>query len=422
MAKIYLLSDDSSEIDKVLGGLELKYQVESFKQFNDFITELSRQRPDVVILDHQFKQINIIQLITKLKEKDIFKDIPVIVLTTPECRDEIVNCIKLGIKDFLIKPYLISVLVQKIKNLVSSEPVGASNTASGGSLNIVAEEKRKKLILAELENLPAFPLIVQKVIQIAGDRKSSAGDFENVVNKDQTLTAKMLRMANSSFYNLQREVVLIRDAVVTLGYNTVKSIAFAAGTGEIFKKNLPQYGLAPGGLWQHALGAAIAARTIGKEFNMSDDTCEELFVCGLLHDIGKLILGKFISRDDQVYLAPETGVNNICQLEKKLTGFDHSELGEKIADTWKLPEIIKSAIKYHHNPDEASSDSQYVSIVTFSNYICNDLKIGFSRKNTLEPKLMDSVRRNLDLNDDLMKSITEKVSENLKEIEKIAGI
>ncbi|HON57052.1 MAG TPA: response regulator, partial [bacterium] len=367
--------------------------------------------------------INIIQLVKKLKEKEIFKNIPIIILTTPESRNEIVNCIKLGVKDFLIKPYLTSILLQKIKSLITPETLttGVARTAQSGTLNVVAEEKRKKLILAELENLPAFPLIVQKVIQIASDRHSSASDFENVVNKDQTLTAKMLKMANSPFYNLQREIVLIRDAVVTLGYNTVKSIAFAAGTGEIFQKNLPQYGLAPGGLWKHSLGCAIAARTIAKEFNYDDDMSEELFVCGLLHDIGKLVLGKFISRDDQVYLAPETGINNICQLEKKLTGFDHSELGEKIAENWKLPDVIKQAAKYHHIPDEASGHSRDVTIVTFANYICNYLKIGYSKKNNFEAKLMDSVRRNLDLNDELIKKIIEKVSENLQEIDKIAG-
>ena len=315
-------------------------------------------------------------------------------------------------------------LAQKLKSLLTPDngQTAGLRTASAGSLNVVADEKRRKLILAELDNLPAFPLIVQKVIQIASDRNSSASDFENIVNKDQTLTAKMLRMANSSFYNLQREIVLIKDAVVTLGYKTVKSIAFAAGTGEIFQKNLPQYGLAPGGLWKHSLGSAIAARTLGKEFKMNDDTIEELFVCGLLHDIGKLILGKFISRDDQVFLAPETGINNICQLEKKLTSFDHCELGERIAENWKLPEIIKSAIKYHHIPDEAASNSKEISIITLSNYVCNMLKIGFSKKNNFEPKLMDSVRRNLDVNDEYLKYLIEKVSVNLQEIDKIAGI
>ncbi|HON56468.1 MAG TPA: hypothetical protein PLJ38_05560, partial [bacterium] len=73
MARIYFLSDDSAEIDKVLAGLELKYNVEVFKQLNELIAEIAKQIPDVLILDHQFKQINIIQLVEKLKEKEIFK-------------------------------------------------------------------------------------------------------------------------------------------------------------------------------------------------------------------------------------------------------------------------------------------------------------------------------------------------------------
>jgi putative nucleotidyltransferase with HDIG domain len=422
MSKIYLLSNDSSEIDKILTGLELTHSFDVFKEVNEFISNLSTKVPELLILDHDFSQISIVQLIEKLKEKEAFKNIPIIILTSPEKRSEIIQCIKLGVKDFLVKPYLVNVLSQKIKSLTSSSDLTKMKVAGTGSLNVVAEEKRKKMILAELDNLPAFPLIVQKVMQIVNDRDSSASDFQDVVNKDQTLTGKILKMANSPFYSNTREIVLIKDAVVTLGYKTVKSIAYAASTGEIFKKNLPQYGLAIGGLWKHSLGCAIAARTIGKELKLADEINEELFVCGLLHDIGKLILGKFISRDDQIYMAPETGPDNILNLEKKFTGFNHSQLGTMIAEKWSLPNIINEAIKFHHTPDESSLHTREVTVVNLANYICNLNKIGFSKKNECSPNLLDCVKRNLDINDLFINKLVDIVKENLNEIDKIAGI
>jgi putative nucleotidyltransferase with HDIG domain len=425
MAEIFILSDDRKETDKVFTALEREFSIESFTDIQEFLKHFFQTPPKLLILDHDFSGINIILLITKIKEKPQMKDLPVIVLTSPEKRNEIMDCIKMGVKDFLIKPYLTSVLLQKTKKNILGGGEGASGssgTASAGELNVVAEERIKEGIYKEIENLPAFPLIVQKVIKIANDPNSAASDFENVVSKDQTLTAKMLKMANSPFYNVGRDIVVIKEAVVTLGYKTVKSLAFAAGAGQIFQKNLPQYGLAAGGLWKHSLGVAVTARLVGQELGFSDDMCEELFVCGLLHDIGKLVLGLFISRSDQVYMAPSSGENSICQIEKKLTGFDHTEVGEIIINKWQLPNIILSAVKYHHKPMETSYYNKEVAVVNMANYICDKNKVGFSMKNTSNPELLDSVKSELGLSEDKYQDILKKAEAQIGDIDRIASI
>lgn len=429
MKSIYFLSSNESEIDKIENLCSVnQISLQVFDNIQLFLQALNNEKPALLIIDNEFSLINIPELLNKLQEKNIIKDIPILILANMQKRQQIMILMNIGIKEFLFKPYLTKSLLQKIKEMINLETISLSTSRhkkpdSGFvSLNVVEEEKRKKIIMNEIENLPAFPVIVQKVIQIVNDPKSSASDFENYVRRDQTLTAKMLRMANSSFYNVQREIILIRDAVVTLGYNTVKTIAFAAGTGDIFKRNLPQYGLAPAGLWKHSFGVALASRIISFDLGFDDEQAEELFICGLLHDIGKLVLGKFIQNEDKVYETDNKVIANICQAERSLTGYDHSELGEIISKKWQLPEKICYTIKYHHEPETATKHENEIAIINLADYICKYLRIGFNTKNKSEPKLYEMITTQLSINDDKIRYFTKEISDKLKDLDKIAGI
>lgn len=393
-----------------------------------FIEEITKGDTELIIIDNEFAEVNIVELLKKLKEKTDIDKIPVLILVNKQNRAQLMQLMGLNIKEFLVKPYLTKTLLQKIKEMANIDKISLtttkSNLSSTGkiSLNVIEEAKRKKIIMNEIENLPAFPVIVQKVIQIVNNPKSSAADFEDHVRKDQTLTAKMLRMANSSFYNVKREIILIKDAVVTLGYNTVKTIAFAAGTGDIFKRNLPQYGLAPAGLWKHSFGVALTSRFIALEKGLSDDEAEELFICGLLHDIGKLILGKFIQNEDRVYDIDTKIIPNICEAERVLTGFDHSELGEIITQKWQLPQKIGYGVKYHHNLPQAVDHNDEIAIINLADYICKSLKIGYSKKNKSEPVLSESVLNQLSIDESKITYYQNEISEKLKDLDQIARI
>lgn len=428
MKSIVFLSTDSDEIDKLENlGESNQISIKTFENVQDFLMHIVSDIPELVILDNEISTAKIPDLVKKLKEKDVFKNVPILVITSPANIQVVMELQTVGVKDFLIRPYLTKALLQKIKDSINLDSVSLSTVrrqpvvSQGVSLNIVSEEKRKKMIMNELDNLPAFPVIVQKVIQTVNDRHSSAGDFEQYVSKDQTLTAKVLRMANSPFYKANREIMLIRDAVVTLGYNTIRTIAFAAGTGDIFKKNLPQYGLRPGGLWKHSLSVAMVSRIVGKDLGFNAEDAEELFVCGLLHDIGKLILGKFIKNEDKVYIDTDSP-DEICKREEELTGFNHSELGEIIAKKWKLPPKIGYTIKYHHHPDEPMKYHEEVAIVNLADYVTKHLRVGFNKKNISEPQLYESVKSKLAIDDAKVDEFIAQMEENIDDLDKMAGM
>jgi putative nucleotidyltransferase with HDIG domain len=429
MKKIILLDKDTIEIDKIENLCEInQLSIVSRDTIEDFLQIIGLEVPALIIIDANFKEQNLINIIKKIKEKTEYNDVPFLILANSQDRQTIMELMKIGIKDFLLRPYLSKNLLQKIKDLINIESVlisyskrSGDNKSTSPSLNVIEEEKFRKRILNEVENLPAFPVIVQKIIQIVNDPKSSASDFESYVKRDQTLTAKMLRMANSSFYNVKREIILIRDAVVTLGYNTVKTIAFAAGTSSIFRKSLPQYGLNSSGLWQHSYSVALTSRMIALDLGFDEDSAEEMFICGLLHDIGKLVLGKFIKTEERVY---DYDINkiDICGAEKKITGFDHTELGEIITKKWQLPEKICYAVNYHHSLVEATSYNDEVAIVTLADYICKVLRIGFLTKNVVEPKLSEMVKSQLSIDDEKISKFKNEVSEKINDIARIAGI
>lgn len=199
-----------------------------------------------------------------------------------------------------------------------------------------------------LEALPPLPAAVHEVIRSIGDPNVDARALADRIGRDQALAARMLRVANSPFYGASRTIESIREAVTILGFNTVRSMAIAAGMVGTF----PRQGAALFDLrrhWRMSLGVAEYGRALARELREREDVA---FTGGLLHDMGLLVMnGTSPGALDQALALVKDNGGSLFDAEREVMGYDHAELGGIAARRWNFPEPIEHMIRYWHIPD-----------------------------------------------------------------------
>ncbi len=223
-------------------------------------------------------------------------------------------------------------------------------------------------ILSEHRELSSLPQVLNEVLKVSNDPRSSAGDLAKVIIKDPPLTAKVLRVVNSPYYGQAREITTVQDAVVTLGIRSVTAIALSTSIYSFTDKiestiNRKRF-------WRHSLEVAIAARMIAEKNGYKPS--DEAFVAGLLHDIGVLILEASFPEDfRRIWKLVEAGENQTAA-EQRTWSTDHAKAGQFILDQWGLPKKIGEAVKRHHDlftGDAGETDSRLAQIVCLANLV-----------------------------------------------------
>jgi putative nucleotidyltransferase with HDIG domain len=206
----------------------------------------------------------------------------------------------------------------------------------------------KNAILDRLHQLPAMPAVVQQVMASFRDEHAGSAVLAHKIALDHGLSAKVLRVANSSFYGLPREVGSIQDAVMVLGFDTVRSLVLSAG----FMRAFP---VAAGGLfdrhayWMRSFRVATyteaLAQCLGQERKMA-------FTAGMFHDVGQLVLDVCIPEQfDAVLKQQRASGLDLVEVEQTVLGFDHAEIGGEMARRWNFPTEIEHAIRYWRMPE-----------------------------------------------------------------------
>jgi putative nucleotidyltransferase with HDIG domain len=238
----------------------------------------------------------------------------------------------------------------------------------------------KPRVRLEVDHFPPLPRVAWKILELTSDLYAGVAPLNQVISRDQTLTARVLRIANSAFFQRGREIHTVEQASAVLGNQRIRGLVVAASLGGVLHP-------APQGraLWEHALGVGLSARELASMLRNRVDP-EEAFVAGLLHDIGK---GLFDAQHAELFLGVleiadgDEGLTSV-EAERMLLGMDHTEAGARVAECWALPASLEEVIRYHHEPSGSPQNNDLCAAVAVGDAICLRLGIGPIRKPSLE--------------------------------------
>lgn len=228
--------------------------------------------------------------------------------------------------------------------------------------------------------LPPLPHVTVQVIRLVNDPRASTRDFERIIAQDAALASKVLRMANSAYYGGNGRITTVSRAIAVLGMNAIRTIVMSLSFHAMVHARQRKSRFNRQEYWRHSLSTAIAGRVLARLKRSKWD--EEIFVSGLLHDIGKLIADQFLPEEMDVFIArmaefTSGSVEDILELETRTLGTTHVELGKYAARKWNLPEAICTGIAFHHHPSKVEGKYfEVAAIVHAADCLVNQAEIG----------------------------------------------
>jgi HD-like signal output (HDOD) protein len=218
-------------------------------------------------------------------------------------------------------------------------------------------------IIAKAYDLDPLPMSGIKLANLLADPDSSLDDIVQIVGLDQALAVRVLRAANSAASAARSPVTTVKDAVVRLGRGTILTLGLGTRVRQQLQQPLPEFGLAENVLWRHSVAAALVVETLG--MLAPSPIPSEAYAAALLHDIGKLVLARFLDPELQAYLqrAQEEGCCDPLSAEMEILEVNHAELGGIMARHWGLPNSLALAIQYHHSPSDERPPACHVVCV-----------------------------------------------------------
>ncbi len=241
-------------------------------------------------------------------------------------------------------------------------------------------EDHLRIIQKYITSMPALPVTVTKVVEIANNPATSPVDLNKVISLDPVLMAKVLKLINSAYYGVANKVNSLVRAIIMLGINTVKNLALSSAVIDTLGKKNQFRALDPQAFWRHSLAVGVTSKLIAKKKGVEANRLEEYFIAGLLHGIGKIPLNNALS---ELYVEAMSIADRqhipLAAAERKVFGFDHTFVGVQIGEAWKLGNAILDTIKYQIRPSEY--EGQYGDIVNSTHaaiYFVTVAEMGFS--------------------------------------------
>lgn len=254
-------------------------------------------------------------------------------------------------------------------------------------------------VARNIRDLPALPAVVLELMRTFDDPEADIPSLARMISYDQALAARTLRAANSSFYRLESKVKSISQAIMVLGFDTVRQLV---STGAIVNALPgPNASLEPARFWRHSMATALCARNIARRTRLNH---EYAFLAGLLHDIGRMVLA---TRFPQQYAEAMAwrDVHDAGQVdaEQAVLGIDHQQVGMMLAEAWHFPPLIQRAIAHHHAP--AVDDlGELASVVHVANAIVHALDL-CGEPDSAVPPVSQTAWASLRLDGDMLRAV-----------------
>lgn len=257
-------------------------------------------------------------------------------------------------------------------------------------------DRPEALIRAHKEDLSAPSKVLGRLLLVLGDEGHRRVDVESLMRSDGTLSAKVLRVANSSKFR-GREVADIGSAMMRLGEDELSRIAIRASAACMKVESVDGYGMHDGGLWSHGMRCAVAAELLADHCKGVDGGVA--YTAGLLLDVGKRVLGVELQDLIEIAFSENEGIRTFDEVEQALLGCTHAEISGALAAEWELPLSLENALRWHHRPQECPDKSPLVWVCHVADFLAMNLGGGGSVEG-LAYRLEDGWQNCIDLEEE----------------------
>ena len=229
--------------------------------------------------------------------------------------------------------------------------------------------------LRNLRHLPPTPRVVPELMRLLNRPDLDSSKIVNMISYDPALTANVLRISNSAYFGASTPTTDLQEAVTRLGFQQLYKLVAAASGAKFLSSAQEGYGLEQGELWKHSVSTAVAAQLVARRLGDNENL---VFTAALLHDIGKTILG-FSLNEAYAKIIRDTDKNgsSLLEVETKLLGVNHAEVGGQLLQHWNFPPNIVAAVWFHHAPRGAGVNQRLASCVYLGNMIANFMGHGY---------------------------------------------
>lgn len=275
--------------------------------------------------------------------------------------------------------------------------------------------------LNEIKDLPTLPIIAMEINRMLESYDTSIEVLSNAIEKDQAIAAKVLRLVNSSFFGVRSKVTRIHDAVVLLGFDSVRNIVLSISLVNAFSGALSQNGFDITDFWRHSVNVAMTSKKLSELTRMEEPEC--CFTSGLLHDSGKIILSQhFPALFESIMMKRLNESVSFSKSESGITSFGHEKAGGFLSAKWKLPVHLVDVVRFHHTVSARASNINLVKIVHAADAISHTLSLD---QNLIDQNIFNKLSNQMNeivLKDKTLMSALKKVgnwypeiSENIKD-------
>jgi HD-like signal output (HDOD) protein len=250
--------------------------------------------------------------------------------------------------------------------------------------NTVTKINPQKLFGSKIK-LPSLPVIFSQITEAINDPRSSATQVASIIEKDSSLSARLLKIVNSAFYGFPSRIDTISRAVTIIGTKELSILAMGISALEVFK-DIPSDLIDMKSFWKHNIACGTIARIIASYHN--NTVTERFFLAGLLHDIGRLMMFKFCPLEAKEALVRASRTNSLLRdTEEEVMGFDHALIGGMLLKHWNLPVVLETSVAHHHtwNTRTGSQPRLERAVAHLSDIITNGLGIGTSGEQFVPP-------------------------------------
>ncbi|OGU11090.1 MAG: hypothetical protein A2X61_00250 [Ignavibacteria bacterium GWB2_35_12] len=354
---ILFVDDDKDVIDgykRMLFSMKKEWEQYYALSGEEALKILEENKIDVIVSDMKMPGMDGTELLGKVKE--LYPRILRIILSGHQDEIKIINTTTLA-HQFLLKPCD----TNQIKSVIED----------AFSLRTNLENEKLMSIINGIGQLPAIPELYLEIERMMNSQDVSLAIVSKLISKDPAITAKILQTVNSAFFGLPRRVSSLIDALSFLGTNTIKSIilylqSFASAN---YPPETRAYCEEVG---RHSLMVALTAKEIGKIENKDKQMLDDIYIAGILHDIGKIILMQVPGYYNKMSILNSTGTRNSIDIEYQLLGVSHEWVGAYLLGIWGLPKTVIEAIAFHHSPGKVNeSEVTALSILHVANAFVN---------------------------------------------------